>query len=327
MRSILLMSLAVLAACQTTGRREAVSSPLAMEEASVADVELFPQLATPPGSGLRWLKLAPLPGPDGARSTFPGRGATLKDLAAHLAPADGAWRERDPATFAREAMASLHRQTEATSVDDVRPMAGFYIPNGQTITLSQPLVRKSRVARFVPDALRGPRFAIKVTGDGGSEERPLRLLQEWQAYAVAARAALEAGAIGEGTREALDGTMEFTVYGLALALTVASDDPRYFAEESAFSELVALTLEQSMSVLRDAAQRAPLARAALFNAHRLFTTSDEAAPLRQFAKRLFGSEWTDQVLLKALQSPRTTSLRDGPAAYSLRGLEQILNQR
>src|SRR5262249_24343559 len=138
-----------------------------------------------------------------------------------------------------------------------RRVNAFYLGGDRFVVLDEPGMKKSAVAEFIPQALRGDRFDLYVQNQKEWDDAPLYLFDEWVAYVNGSQVALEEAAKKPPTRSnEIFSCLEFAVYATALGMAVEKHDARYFARNEAFRDFLAWHLERSLATYRQGAARA-----------------------------------------------------------------------
>ena len=176
----------------------------------------------------------------------------------------------------------------------------FYVLNNQAVIVEEPNMRKSKVAAFVPSSLQGSRYSLYVVGSTGWDDRPLYIYDEWVAYVNGSAAGIDLVKRGKwtyGWRDGVAGTMEFVVYGLAVAMAAEKHDPSYLQNKQ-FLEFTAWLIQRSMELFREGAQMKDFKWNKQDQYYQSLKTSPDAQGMRDFCKRIFGANWTQSILLK-----------------------------
>ena len=248
-----------------------------------------------PGAGVQFIQL-----PEQKRSANARWGTALNDIEAHLPASYGnAYRDNDKVTHGHETSHGIHSHIRNHLNTTGKRANGFYLLDDQAVLVVEPNLRKSQVAPFIPQALRGSRYGTYVTGQVEWDDTPLYLWDEWNAYVNGGEVAVDlfsAGLWDQGSRDAVAGLLEFTVYALAVGMAVERHDPQYFESNAQFREFLALNTLRAMDLFRAGQAMAPFARADQTAYYELLRTGPEAQPVRAFAARLFGEGWARHAL-------------------------------
>ncbi|MBI1861437.1 MAG: hypothetical protein HYR96_11020 [Deltaproteobacteria bacterium] len=172
---------------------------------------------------------------------------------------------------------------------------GFFVLDDRAVILVEPNIRKSAVARYVPQSLRGFRFGTYITGQTEWDDTPLYVFDEWNAYVNGGQAGVDQvnhNLWNESWEDGVSGVLEFALYALATAQAVKAGDPNYFESYTPFKEFVAWNVARSMEVFRAGAQMAAFKWDKQDQMLNSFLHSSDAAPLRTFTRDWLGADWT-----------------------------------
>jgi len=220
-------------------------------------------------------------------------GPILRDLARHIEH-DGPWLADELSTAAHESTHLMNTQINRAHNQRWGQANAFYALNDCGILMPEPKVRKSDAAAYLPDSMRGLRFAQYITGQESWDDVPTYIFDEWIAYTHGSAAALELrdnGNWGDKRSDALAGQVEFTAYGLALGMAVRDLDPTYFAAETAFVQFVAWNARRSLDQYRAGRDddRWPSEEShAIYAAMR---DSADGAAMRAFVTEVYGADF------------------------------------
>jgi len=147
----------------------------------------------------------------------------------------------DPPTAAHECSHAIHAalRNSAVRMEKHLPVAEvlakvncFYVGDNKYVQLTEPRLRKSDAAKYIPSNLREYRFNTYVTGQKAWEDTPLYIFDEWTSYINGAEVAVEQyhkGNYREPTDQPL-GPLEFQFYAIGLMMAVEKQDPEAFKE-------------------------------------------------------------------------------------------------
>lgn len=110
----------------------------------------------------------------------------------------------------------------------------FYVGNNKSFAAIEPSIRKGQVAEFIPNSLRFVRFNLYVSGQTEWDKQPLYLIDEWISYLNGSKVDiedLENKRYSEGWQDSVSGPLEFSIYCVALAMTIEKYDPSYWNSE------------------------------------------------------------------------------------------------
>lgn len=292
---------------------------------SLADGKLsWPAFTGAPGAGLKLIAF----GPQQIRNA-PGK--ALTDVVSHLPASYGnTYYDSDVVTWGHETSHGINAHLRNNFNTTGRKANGFYLLEDKAAVVAEPKILKNSVAEFIPLELRGSLFALYVTGQTTWDDTPLYLMDEFNAYINGAAVAIDLRAQGlwtYGQRDSLAGMLEFVSYSLALGMAVQKNDPEYFVTYPQFSELLAYEIDRAMNLYRQGSDIPEFQSAAQDQVFLVLTQSVQAAHLREFALRLYGSEWTNRVLLTSpRESAATASSSDHQVTDADDDLDTIVNR-
>jgi hypothetical protein len=248
-----------------------------------------------PGAGVQFVDF-----PAQKNSANARWGTALNDIEAHLPASYGTtYRDADKVTHGHETSHGIHSHIRNHLNDTGQRANGFYVLENRAVLVVEPNVRKSQVGPFIPAALRGSRYATYVTGQVEWDDRVLYLWDEWNAYINGGEVAIDlqgAGLWDQGSRDAVAGLLEFSVYALAVGMAVEQHDPAYFRGNAQFREFLAFNTLRAMDLFRVGRALAPFARADQDAYYEKLRNGPEAEPIRAFAERLFGAAFARHAL-------------------------------
>lgn len=227
-------------------------------------------------------------------------GTVLTDIAQHTPPeyGDYYW-SNDLVTAAHETTHGINADIRNDYNDTGARANGFYVLEGRAVLVVEPDIRKSHVAPYVPEVLRGFRFDTYITGQTEWDDTPLYVWDEWVAYTNGGEVAVdlvESGLWSYGWRDGVAGQLEFTVYALAVGMAVKERDPAYFAANTQFREFLAWNARRAMDVYRRGAVMEEFAWDDQDQFYTDLRTNAEAEEIREFARETFGEAWAVEVL-------------------------------
>lgn len=287
-QNVLVGCVLFLAACGASERQHSGTKDLS-----------WPTLTGAPGSGLMTIDMAP-------ERNQSAPGSVLADIVSHLPDEFGnTYYDSDLVTWGHETTHGISGHIRNTKNNTGRKANGFYVTGNKAVVVVEPKILKHQVQDFVPASLRGSRFAMYVTGQTAWDDTPLYIMDEYNAYINGAKVGVDLyqkGLWTQGNRDAVEGALEFSVYALALGRAVQAYDPEYFRTYPQFSEFLAFQLESAMKAFRAGAVMPPFARDSQMQTFETLRTATEARGLREFATQLFGAGWTNEVLLKKIDT-------------------------
>jgi hypothetical protein len=260
--------------------------------------------------------------PPQKNKTDPGTwGVNLTDIENHLPASYGSqYYHQNPAIHGHETTHGINahlRNTFGKPGDN-----GFYVLKDRAIILAEPSMKKSQVAAHVPQSLRGSRFSLYITGQTAWDNEPLYIFDEWVAYTNDSFVGVELAKAGKwtyGWTDGVAGTLEFCAYATATALAIEKNDPGYFTKTPQFLEFFAWQLQRAMDIFREGKDLKDFTYDKQDQFYQTLQTASDAAPLRTFISKRFGSTFMQQVLGLAPSPPPTPDSGASPPPPRLDG--------
>jgi hypothetical protein len=224
-------------------------------------------------------------------------GPALTDIKTHERPSEN-YNVNDLITTGHEVSHDIHSYLRNKNTGAKRVNA-FYVLNDLAAIIEEPNIRKSKVAPYVPNILKGSRYGTYVTGQVEWDDTPLYIFDEWNAYVngMAVAIDLEKNKLWSyGIRQCFDGPIEFVVYAIALLMAVNDSDPSYLKNNTQLAEFTAWNIERTMNMYE--ANRSNMN----FNDNNTIKYIDnlrkhpDAAKLRAFSQKIWDKLWVYQVL-------------------------------
>lgn len=171
---------------------------------------------------------------------------------------------------------------------------GFYVLQDRGILIDEMKFRKSQIAKFVPKKLRSFRFSMYVTGQEAWDDTPSYILDEWVCYVNGAKCNVEDVQKGKYRGEWTDGVsgaLEFSIYSVAFAMAVESNEPQSFSEHLRSFLIWELRQSEQVFIVGRKMDKFKWDKQDVL-LHDLLTSS-EAEPMRKFIKDKLDGVWLD----------------------------------
>ena len=267
-----------------------------------------------PGENVTWLnfpKQKSLSGSDW--------GSMLTDIENHLPASYGTtYRDSDKITWGHETSHGIHAHVRNAHYESGKRLNALYVGGDKAALIDEPKIRKSQVAAFIPASLRASRYSTYVTGQVEWDDTPLYLWDEWNAYVNGGAVGtdlVESGLWKGDWRDGVNGQLEFTVYGTAVAMAVEKYDPTYFAANVQFFEFMAYEVRRAMTIYRKGAVMKPFAWAEQDAYYKKMRSSADAADWRAFCVKVFGEDFVNEAIFGDPPKPGPVDPGDaGPPA-------------
>lgn len=175
---------------------------------------------------------------------------------------------------------------------------GFYCLKGRGIVLEEPNIKKSQVREFIPQIVRSTRYDLYIENSPDWENQPLYIVDEWVAYTISGMSAVEDhqnGLLKEHT-DGVFGCLEFSIYGIALCMTIEKYDPDYWKNNQKFKTFIYWWLRGSQNTFNAGRNLENLfweGQEKLLNTLR---TSPECHDMRRFIQKNFNSVWLTDIV-------------------------------
>jgi hypothetical protein len=248
--------------------------------------------------------------------SFPGQkdaqdpgtwGPLLTEIERHLPASYGTtYRDADPVTHGHETTHGIDAELQNNHAPtDGKRYEAMYVLEDRAVFVEQPKLRKAQVAPYVPQALRGSRFDLYITGQTAFDDEPLYIWEEWVAYTNGGSVGVELMQLGkwtQGSRDAVAGPLELSIYAIALARAVEQHDANYFATNKQFREFLAWNLWRAMKVFHVGKRHKDFqftSQKKLYDA----LLSPDGKPIRDFVRKLYGADFAFAVFYNVSLDP------------------------
>lgn len=129
---------------------------------------------------------------------------------------------------------------------------GFYAGAGKGLIVDNPPIKIRDIVPFIPEVVRGYRYNLYFVQQLGDwDDVPTYPIDEWSAYIAGAECAVDDATRDIKLKERSDsvsGSLEFSIYCAALALTVKNKCPDYWSENEQFKNVIKYYLIKSEKV-------------------------------------------------------------------------------
>lgn len=173
---------------------------------------------------------------------------------------------------------------------------GFYCLEGRGVILEEPNIHKRDVAKFVPENLKSYRYSLYITGQRAWDGQPLYIYDEWIAYTLGAMTNVDdvnndryKGAWTDG----VSGSLEFSIYSVALCMAVAELDSEYWKENEQFRVFTIFNLRRAKEVFLAGHRMEKFKWDKQDQLLHALLTSDSAKPMRDFIQENLDGVWLD----------------------------------
>ena len=116
------------------------------------------------------------------------------------------------------------------------PGHGFYALEGRAVIIDEPDMRKSQVAKFVPQNLRSYRYSLYIAGQRAWDSTPLYIYDEFTCYVLGGMTHVEDAQNGKRAEwsDGISGCLGFSIYAIATCMAIKEHDPDYWENNEQF---------------------------------------------------------------------------------------------
>ncbi len=193
--------------------------------------------------------------------------------------------------WGKDKLIAAHELTHVINADlgFEADITGLYIGNNKAIKFKEPKAKLSKVANKVPKCLRGDRYNLYLIDQRVYyEDYPLYVCDEWTAYRNETLVAIEESKNLDYKMDTAIACLEFSIFSMALCMTIKEDDPQWWKDNPDFKKFVAYYLKKSSETYK----RSQLEPNLQWESDYLenIRTKPEAEVFRDFAKELTGED-------------------------------------
>ncbi len=228
-----------------------------------------------------------------------GWSSYMTDVIRHLPTSYGStYYDADKVTYVHETTHGINSHLRNYKNTTGKKANGFYVGHNKGVIIVEPNIWKNDANAYVPQSLRDTRYSLYMQGSQAWNDTPLYLWDEWVAYANGTEAGLNLVLEGKWTAGWRDvfGSMEFTVYAVALAMAVEAKDPSYFSSYAQFREFLKWNIERCMRLYNDTHNRTEFKWNKVDDYYNKIRTNSDAANMRAFLVKTYGATWTKNVM-------------------------------
>ena len=176
---------------------------------------------------------------------------------------------------------------------------GFYALKDRGVIIEEPKIRKSQIAKFVPQSLHSYRYDLYIAGQKEWDDTPLYIYDEWNAYILGGKTNVDDVISNRYKGEWIDGVsgcIDFSFYAIATAMAIKQHDPEYWNSNKQYRDFTIWNLKEAhetylvghkMKWFKWDKQDALL---------RAFLTSSDAIEMRRFVKDNLEGVWLNTEL-------------------------------
>jgi hypothetical protein len=129
---------------------------------------------------------------------------------------------------------------------------GFYAREGRAVIIDEPNMRKSQVAKFVPQNLRSYRYSLYIAGQWAWDDTPLYIYDELTCYVLGGMTHVEDAQNGRKAQwsDGVSGCLGFSIYAIATCMAIKEYDPDYWENNEQFRNYTIWILRQAEETFR-----------------------------------------------------------------------------
>lgn len=132
----------------------------------------------------------------------------------------------------------------------------FYVLDGRAVVLAEPNIKKRDIIPYIPEFMKddnpGSSYSTYIKNDAW-DDHPLYVFDEWVSYTNDALCGIDDvrnGIYKDGHVNGMDGTIEFSVYAVALGMAVKEMDPEYWNANSKFRGFLKWHIKRSIDTYK-----------------------------------------------------------------------------
>lgn len=172
---------------------------------------------------------------------------------------------------------------------------GFYVGNGYGIILENPKLRLRQVGPYVPQSIRGYRYQMYFQSQLGDwDDTPTYPMDEWAAYIAGAECSVDDFSnkiIYREKSDSVSGSLEFSIYCVALAKAVKDLDNEYWINNIQFKNTILYMLIKAEKVFFEGKDIFPSQKQETLLQN--LRNSDDCSEFRSFLKEEFQGIFID----------------------------------
>lgn len=200
-------------------------------------------------------------------------------------------------TNAHETTHSINSEIKSSHYNQSVNCNGFYVLEGRGVVLQEPKIKMSNIVQFVPQNLRSYRWHLYMENNILEwNDTPTYIFDEWTAYVNGGACAVDDVKQNKyvgGWRDAVSGCCDFSIYAIALAMSVKKNDPEYWIKNNQFKNFVIWELKNAQKIFIEGRIIKNFKWKVQDDLLLEFLTSQSAEEMRQFCKFELDGVWID----------------------------------
>lgn len=223
----------------------------------------------------------------------------MTDVIRHLPLSYGnTYYDSDKVTYVHETTHGINAHLRNNFNDTGKKANAFYVGGNKFAVVVEPKMMKSDANPYVPQSLRESRYNLYLQGSTDWNDTPLYLWDEWVAYTNGTEAGVnlvKEGKWNTGWRDSF-GSLEFTVYALAVGMAAEVKDPTYFTTYAQFREFLKWNAERAMALYQQTKGMTEFKWDKMDQYYAKMQTGSDGAQLRAWVKKTYGEAWAKNVM-------------------------------
>jgi hypothetical protein len=172
----------------------------------------------------------------------------------------------------------------------------FYCLNGQCAVVENPNIKMRHVQRYVPEVLRSSRYKLYLVDQLIYwDDTPSYILDEWNCYVLGAECAVDDAKRKRELEKtnAVSGSLEFSIYSVALCMAVKENDPIFWENNKQFKAFVKYNLLRAERVFNTGVSIPEFHYKEQDRLQQTLLNHPDAEPIREFLKNEFDGIFVD----------------------------------
>lgn len=182
-------------------------------------------------------------------------------------------------------------------------MNGFYALNGRGVLIEEPNIKMTHVVPFIPENVRSYRYdlyMVKQLGDWN--DVPLYIMDEWNAYVLGGMTGVDdvqKGVHKDSWTDGVSGCLDFSIYSVALGMSVQKNDPNYWNANVQFKSFLRWNLGRANETYLLGSKMKEFRWEKQDQLLKEFLTSDATKGMRDFLRTEMEGVWLDRKTVAA----------------------------
>lgn len=173
---------------------------------------------------------------------------------------------------------------------------GFYCLNGKCAIIEDPKIKIRHVQNYIPEILRSYRYKLYFIDQLAYwDDVPTYIFDEWNCYVLGAECAVDDAKRHRELEktDAVSGSLEFSIYSVALAMAVKDKDPTFWANNKQFKGFIRYNLIRSERAFSAGVEVPEFHSKEQDRLLQALLNHKDAEPMREFLKTEFDGIFVD----------------------------------